>query len=141
VPRIPQWLLILAVSTVSTIGALTINLAHYLDFLYLLGSCFVPLFGVLLADWLVAGMRYRRNDFFAAPAFRPAPIGAWVAGFALYQWLQPVGPSWWTDIVRNAHPAQLAIGASLPSFALAFLLAGLAGLVRPSIARAAYQSS
>ena len=53
-PGVPQWLLILAVSTVATIGALTIDLAHYLDFLYLLGSCFVPLFGVLLADWLVA---------------------------------------------------------------------------------------
>jgi NCS1 family nucleobase:cation symporter-1 len=140
-PRVPQWLLILAVSTISTIGALTINLAHYLDFLYLLGSCFVPLFGVLLADWLVAGMRYRRDDFFAAPAFRPAFIGAWVAGFALYQWLQPVGPSWWTDIVKNAHPSQFSIGASLPSFTLAFLLAGLAGLARPSVARAAYQSS
>lgn len=135
-PRAPQRVLILAVSTVSTIGALTINLAHYLDFLYLLGSCFVPLFGVLLADWLVAGMQYRRDDFFAAPAFRPALIGAWVAGFALYQWLQPVGPEWWTSFVENAHPADFSIGASLPSFALAFLLAGVAGLMsrRPALA-------
>lgn len=129
-PRVPQRLLIFVVSTISTIGALTINLAHYLDFLYLLGSCFVPLFGVLLADWLVAGLQYRRDDFFAAPPFRPAFIGAWVAGFALYQWLQPVGPGWWTSFVENAHPAQFSIGASLPSFALAFLLAGLAGLMR-----------
>ena len=90
------------------------------------------------ADWLVAGMRYHHDDFFAAPAFRPAFIGAWVAGFALYQWLQPVGPSWWTDIVRIAHPTHFALGASLPSFALAFLLAGLAGLVSP-VARAAYE--
>jgi purine-cytosine permease-like protein len=138
-PGVPQRILIVVVSTIATIGALTINLAHYLDFLYLLGSFFVPLFGVLLADWLVAGMRYHRDDFFAAPAFRPAFIGAWVAGFALYQWLQPVGPSWWTDIVRNAHPTHFALGASLPSFALAFLLAGLAGLMRPSVARAAYE--
>jgi hypothetical protein len=43
--------------------------------------------------------------------------------------------------VKNAHPSQFSIGASLPSFALAFLLAGLAGVVRPSVARAAYQSS
>ncbi len=138
VPRVPQWMLIVAVSTTATIGALTIDLAHYLDFLYLLGSCFVPLFGVLLADWFVAGMRYRRNDFFAAPAFRPALIGAWIAGFALYQWLQPVGPGWWTDLVENAHPSQWSFGASLPSFALAFLLAGLAGLVRRPVARTAH---
>jgi nucleobase:cation symporter-1, NCS1 family len=129
VPGVPQRALILAVSALSTIGALTINLAHYLDFLYLLGSCFVPLFGVLLAHWLVAGMRYRRDDFFAAPALRPALMGAWVAGFALYQWLQPVGPSWWTDLVEKAHPSDWSIGASLPSFGLAFLLAGLAGLL------------
>ena len=134
-PRIPQRLLIVAVSTLTTVAALTINLAHYLDFLYLLGSCFVPLFGVLLAHWLVGGMQYRRDDFFAAPAFRPAFIGAWIAGFALYQWLQPVGPSWWTDVVENAHPSQWSLGASLPSFALAFVLAALAGLVtrRPAL--------
>jgi NCS1 family nucleobase:cation symporter-1 len=129
-PRVPQQILIVAVSTVATIGALTINLAHYLDFLYLLGSFFVPLFGVLLADWLVAGARYRREDFFAAPAFRAAPVSAWVAGFGLYQWLQPVGPHWWTSIVENAHPSHFALGASLPSFAVAFVLAGLAGLAR-----------
>ena len=133
VPGVPQRLLIAAASTVATIGALTIDLAHYLDFLYLLGSFFVPLFGVLLADWLVVGTRYHRDDFFAAPAFRPALIGAWVAGFALYQWLQPVGPSWWTDIVENAHPSQFEIGASLPSFALAFVLAWLARLASQSL--------
>ena len=109
IPGVPQRLIILAVTTVSTIGALTVNLANYLDFLYLLGSCFVPLFGVLLADWLIAGMQYRRDDFFAAPAFRPALIGAWVAGFALYQWLQPVGPSWWTNIIDRAHPVDVRI--------------------------------
>ena len=134
VPQVSQRVLILIVSTVATIGALTINLAHYLDFLYLLGSFFVPLFGVLLADWLVAGARYRRNDFFAAPGFRPALVGAWVAGFVLYQWLQPVGPSWWTSVVEHAHPAGFAIGASLPSFALAFLIAGLASRRRPALA-------
>ena len=138
VPRASQRLLIVVVAATATAGAIAINLSNYLTFLFLLGSVFVPLFGVLLADWLVAGMRYRRDDFFSAPAFRPALIGAWVAGFALYQWLQPVGPSWWTDIVENAHPSQWSFGASLPSFALAFLLAGLAGLMRPSVASTGY---
>jgi len=132
-PGVSQRILIVGVSTVATVGALTIELAHYLDFLYLLGSFFVPLFGVLLADWLAAGARYRRNDFFAAPSFRPALVGAWAAGFVLYQWLQPVGPGWWTSIVENAHPSQFDIGASLPSFALAFSLAMLAGLATQSL--------
>lgn len=130
-PRAPQRLLILLASGLATAGALTIGLAHYLDFLYLLGSFFVPLFGVLLADWLLAGARYTHEDVFRARAVRLDQIGAWLAGFALYQWLQPVGPGWWTSIVGHTHPGTVDIGASLPSFAAAFALAGLAGLLAP----------
>ena len=52
----PQRLLILAVAAVATAGTFVIDLVHYQDFLYLLGSFFVPLFGVLLAQW-IAGER------------------------------------------------------------------------------------
>jgi len=121
-PRVPQHLLIVLCSGLATAGALALNLAHYLDFLYLLGSCFVPLFGVLLADWLLAGANYTRNEIFRAPSVRAAGLAAWLAGFAAYQWLQPTGPSWWKDFVGNAHPGALHIGASLPSFGLAFAL-------------------
>jgi purine-cytosine permease-like protein len=136
-PRVPQRLLILAVAGVATAGAFVVDLVHYQDFLYLLGSFFVPLFGVLLAQW-VAGNR----DPFAAPDVRPAQIGAWLAGFCLYQWLAPVGPGSWVHLVDHTHPGQGAIGGSLPSFALAFVLSlalTLAGRAtarrdRPSIA-------
>jgi putative hydroxymethylpyrimidine transporter CytX len=136
-PRVPQRLLILAVAAVATAGAFVIDLVHYQDFLYLLGSFFVPLFGVLLAQW-IAGNR----DPFVAPEVRPAQIVAWLAGFCLYQWLAPVGPSSWVRLVDHTHPGQGAIGGSLPSFALAFVLSlalTLAGRAsarrdRPSIA-------
>src|SRR3712207_4735185 len=91
VPRIPQRALVAAVAVLATIGALTIELANYQTFLLLLGSFFVPLFGVLLADWLLAGAHYREGDVFGAPAFRPGLIAAWLLGFALYQWLHPLG--------------------------------------------------
>jgi nucleobase:cation symporter-1, NCS1 family len=116
-PRVPQRLLILAVAAVATAGTFVIDLVNYQSFLYLLGSFFVPLFGVLLAQW-VAGER----DPFRAPEFRPGQIVAWLAGFCLYQWLAPVGPSGWTHFVDHTHPGQGAIGGSLPSFALAFVL-------------------
>ena len=119
-PRAPQRLLILAVAAVATGGVFVIDLVQYGGFLYLLGSFFVPLFGVLLADWLLRGAHYTRDDVFRAPAVRPALVGAWLAGFALYQWLEPVGPGWWTSFVAHFHPQ--AVGASLPSFAAAFLL-------------------
>jgi putative hydroxymethylpyrimidine transporter CytX len=116
-PRVPQRLLILIVAALATGGTFVVNLVHYQDFLYLLGSFFVPLFGVLLAQW-VAG---ERNPF-GAPEVRPAQIVAWLAGFCLYQWLAPVGPSSWIHLVEHTDPGRGAIGGSLPSFGLAFVL-------------------
>jgi NCS1 family nucleobase:cation symporter-1 len=124
--RVPQRVLVVAASVAATAGALAIDLGSYLSFLVLLGSFFVPLFGVLLADWLVAGTRYRESDVFAAPPFRPGPVVAWLAGFALYQWLAPHGPGWWIDLVERTNPPDLGIGASLPSFAVALGLGAAA---------------
>ena len=105
-----------------------IDLRNYETFLFLLGSAFVPLFGVLLADWLLAGAHYSRDDIFAAPAVRPELIAAWVVGFCLYQWLSPQGPSWWTDAVSHLSPGHSGYTASLPSFAAAFVLGALGAL-------------
>ncbi len=116
-PRVPQRLLILAVAAVATAGTFAIDLVHYQDFLFLLGSFFVPLFGVLLAQWLIG-----ERDVFGAPSLRLGQIAAWLVGFLLYQWLSPVGPAWWTKLVEHSHPGRGAIGGSLPSFAAAFLL-------------------
>src|SRR5581483_10459595 len=49
-PRMPQRALILAVAAVATAGTFVIDLVNYQSFLYLLGSFFVPLFGVLIAQ-------------------------------------------------------------------------------------------
>jgi NCS1 family nucleobase:cation symporter-1 len=95
----------------------------------MLGSFFVPLFGVLLADWLVAGASYGTREVFGAPAFRPGLVAAWLAGFALYQWLYPQGPAWWVDLVERLEPQDLGIGSTLPSFALSFAAASVLALV------------
>jgi nucleobase:cation symporter-1, NCS1 family len=99
---------------------LTIDLLSYQSFLLMLGSFFVPLFGVLLADWLAAGSRYGERDVFGGPSVRWGMLAAWIAGFAVYQWLQPVGPSWWTDLLGEG--AGLDLGATLPSFAVSVAL-------------------
>jgi nucleobase:cation symporter-1, NCS1 family len=134
-PRVPQRLLIGASAAIATGGALLINLRSYQTFLFLLGSFFVPLLGVLIADWLLSGCRYTSDRFFAAPAFRPAQIGAWLVGFGLYQWLYPNGPSWWLSFIHH-QTAPFDFTASVPSFAASFGLAALAGLVarRPKAA-------
>jgi NCS1 family nucleobase:cation symporter-1 len=125
-PRVPQRLLIAVVGVVATAGTFVIDLQQYASFLLLLGSFFVPLFGVLLAQWL-AGCR----DPFAASEVRAGQIAAWLAGFCVYQWLSPVGPHWWTSLVAVTHPA---IGGSLPSFAAAFVVS--LGLTLPGRALA-----
>jgi purine-cytosine permease-like protein len=128
-PRASQRTLIVVVAATATGGAIAIDLGNYLTFLYLLGSVFVPLFGVLLADWLVRGAHYDEREVFAGPAVRWARLAAWVVGFALYQWLSPVGPSWWTDAVAHLSPGHARLTASLPSFAVAFGLTLLAAWV------------
>ncbi|HEV8460725.1 MAG TPA: cytosine permease [Gaiellaceae bacterium] len=138
-PRVPQRILVGGVAAIATIGALLIDLRNYQPFLYLLGSFFVPLFAVLLADWLASGRHYSAADIFAAPQFRFEMLAAWLVGFALYQWLSPQGPSWWTDLVSHTNPHALPWGgASLPSFAAAFVLAGVARALarRPILASA-----
>jgi nucleobase:cation symporter-1, NCS1 family len=115
VPEAPQRLLVAAVGGLAIAGALLIDLVQYQSFLFLLGSFFVPLFGVLAASFLGSDLR--------AVAVRWTGLIAWVAGVALYQWIQPTGPSWWTGLVEDVPGAgRFGGGASLPSFALAFAL-------------------
>jgi putative hydroxymethylpyrimidine transporter CytX len=129
-PRLRQRGLIVACSAIATLGALAIDLTRYAQFLYLLGAFFVPLFGVLLADWLRCGRHYRRADIFDGPLYRPGMIGAWLVGFFFYEWIaQTQGLGFWTEFLGRLHPLP-KIGASLPSFALAFGLAWLVGLFR-----------
>ena len=137
-PRAPQALLVTAVTAVATVGALTIDLVSYQSFLLLLGSFFVPLFAVLLADWTLAGRHYDEGRIFAAPALRIGPVVAWIAGFAVYQWLYPTGPAWWVEQVERLDPPSWGVGATLPSFAVA-LVVGLAAaaLSRARVPRAA----
>ena len=141
-PRVSQRMLIAGAAIVATGGALAIDMRSYQRFLLLLGSVFVPLLGVLVAHWLLNGAHYARHDIFDSPAVRPGSIIAWAAGFVLYEWLyQPADLGFWTRWLSHLPTPEYQIGASLPSFTLAFVLAGLAGLMRPSVVRAAYQWS
>ncbi len=138
-PAVPQRVLVAGTAAIATGGALLVDLRNYQPFLYLLGSFFVPLFGVLLADWLAAGRHYGSAHVFSSPAVRVLPLVAWLAGFCLYQWLYPDGPAWWTALVAHTDPHSLPWGgASLPSFALAFALTSAAELFlrRPALAQA-----
>jgi nucleobase:cation symporter-1, NCS1 family len=124
VPRASQRLLIVAVAVLATAISLGVNLTQYQQFLLLLGAFFVPLFGVLLADWLVAGRHYSSDRIFRGPAWRPGMIASWLAGFLLYEWIaQTQGLGFWSRLLAHLHPPGSGIGASLPGFAVSFTLA------------------
>jgi NCS1 family nucleobase:cation symporter-1 len=131
-PRASQRRLIVGVATLATAISLGVNLTQYQQFLLLLGAFFVPLFGVLLADWLIAGRHYTRDHIFEGPAWRPGMIGAWLLGFALYEWIaQTQGLGFWSRWLSHLHPTTGGIGASLPSFAVSFVLAtGITAVAR-----------
>jgi putative hydroxymethylpyrimidine transporter CytX len=121
--RVPQRALVVGAAVISTLGALGLDLTNYQQFLLLLGAFFVPLFGVLLADWLLNGMHYEPADIFDGPAYRPGMIAAWLIGFLVYEWLaQTPGLGFWTRFFAGLHPLHESIGASLPSFAVALAL-------------------
>jgi hypothetical protein len=63
-----------------------------------------------------------------APGVRIAALGPWLAGFLTYHWINPTGPAWWVDLVTRTVRTPLWerfpwLGASIPSFAVAFFVA------------------
>jgi putative hydroxymethylpyrimidine transporter CytX len=135
-PRVSQRALIVGASVLATAGALAIDMRSYQRFLLLLGAVFVPLLGVLLADWLLAGAHYTREHVFGGPAIRVGAIVAWLAGFLVYEWLyQPADLGFWSRWIAELPTPSYQIGASIPSFVTAFLLTAIA--VKLGSARAA----
>jgi NCS1 family nucleobase:cation symporter-1 len=108
------------IGIVSIILALVFDVTRYEGFLLLIGAVFVPLFGVLAADYFI--VRRGRYDPAAlldatgasgvAPGVRWQGALAWALGIGAYLWiagrLEPLG--------LGGLPA---IGASLPSLAIA----------------------
>ena len=103
-----------------------VTLGSYEAFLFLLGSVFIPLFAVLLADWAAGGLRRRKSD--DDPRLRPGMVLAWMTGFVVYHWIVAPGtmPAWWTRLVTDLLPhagQHTGWGASLPCFAVTFVVA------------------
>jgi cytosine/uracil/thiamine/allantoin permease len=122
--------------------AVVANVAQYEIFLFLIGSFFVPLFGILAADYFVARRRYDYQELYregGAYWYRDgvhwAGVVAWAAGFLVYQWVVPTAiPGWQSGlgmVFRWLHlPFPLSgvlpwLGASIPSFIVALVLYSL----------------
>jgi NCS1 family nucleobase:cation symporter-1 len=135
VPEAGQRRLVVALGLVGFALALVLSIERYQVFLFLIGSVFVPLAGVFAADYFVLRRgRLGEAALFAASGIRWRALIPWAAGFVLYQWSVAPGamPAGWTDVVATVFGRWLhlpiplfdaRLGASLPSFAVAFVLA------------------
>jgi nucleobase:cation symporter-1, NCS1 family len=124
-PRADRRVLAIGVGAAATVLALLVDVASYQDFLYLIGSVFVPLFAVFVVRYFVYHGWVRWNTSNRAPG-RWALLVPWILGFAVYQIVHPGQiPGWaavWLsvrDFLQFTPPAWLS--ASLFSFAVAFL--------------------
>jgi NCS1 family nucleobase:cation symporter-1 len=142
-PRASQAALTVATGAIAFVLALLVTMDRYEVFLFLIGSVFVPLGAVFLVDYFVRSRgRYGSEAVFGrvADGVRWAAVVPWVAGFVVYQWSVPTGPDWWTDGVEALFtwvglPFPLfgsRLGASLPSFVVAFALSLVLLRRRPS---------
>src|ERR671922_70407 len=132
-PNVSQRALVGIVGAISFILALAFTMERYEFFLFLIGSVFVPLFGVFAADYFVrARGRYGEATLFERTGVHARALVPWIAGFVLFHWCVPTGPQAWTDAVETVFAEWLSLpfplfdsrlGASLPSFAVAFALA------------------
>ncbi len=130
----PLWdrrILAAVIATVTTAGALFLTIADYENFLVLLGSVFVPMFGVLVTDFfVVSGGRW---DLSRRSRSRWLMLVPWAAGFATYQLINPGYISWWVTAWNWAGrhigftPASW-MSASILSFLVAAALTLLAGM-------------
>jgi nucleobase:cation symporter-1, NCS1 family len=132
VPEARQRRLIVAIGVVAFALALLLSIERYEVFLFLIGSVFVPLFGVFAADYFVLrGGRFGEGALFARTGVRWRAVVPWAAGIVLYQWCVAPGtmPGFWTRATTTVFADWLHVpfplfggrfGASLPSFALAF---------------------
>lgn len=136
-PGLSQRGLIVIVSAVVLMLALAIPLTQYESFLLLIGAFFVPLLGVLAADYFfVRGQRYMVDDLYNpngrygySGGFNFEAIVVWAIGVAVYLGVAglPIG---FGDIVGpwlGMEKLQIGgllpwLGGTLPSFAISFLL-------------------
>ncbi|HKN98277.1 MAG TPA: cytosine permease [Pseudonocardiaceae bacterium] len=136
-PRADRRVLTVGIGVLTTVFALLLDINSYVNFLTLIGSVFVPMFGVLAADYFVAG-RSKRWDVSVRARSRWGMLVAWLVGLAVYQLINPgdagAWSTFWVHVAGWLHvTAQSWMSASLFSFLAAGIVAYAADLVsRPA---------
>jgi nucleobase:cation symporter-1, NCS1 family len=120
------------IAALATAGALWLNITDYENFLDLIGSVFVPMSAVLVADYFVTSKGHW--DLSAAARSRWLMLLPWGAGFVTYQLINPGYVSWWASAWTSIGHAigftpATWMSASILSFGVAAVITLLTGAV------------
>ncbi len=117
-PKTGQKYLIVGFTALSAMLAMLVSVQQYEVFLLLIGSIFVPLFGVVLTDYyIVKRQKYTDQMLYARQnklGIGVPAITAWTLGALLNYILSPLSPIY--------IPQLPALGATIPSIAAASLI-------------------
>ncbi|GAB3667263.1 putative hydroxymethylpyrimidine transporter CytX [Nocardioides korecus] len=127
-PRWDRRAISVVVGALTTVLALVVNIYDYASFLSLIGSVFVPLFAVLVADRVC--LRGRPWDLSESAPTRWVMLLPWLAGFVVYQVLNPgqvqLWAHWWNALAGwVGFSPQVWMSASLSSFVVAAVVTAL----------------
>jgi putative hydroxymethylpyrimidine transporter CytX len=129
------------ITALVTAGALWLNIKDYENFLTLLGSVFVPLSAVLIADYFGAplfGETGRRWDLSTSAPSRWIMLLPWAVGFVVYQLINPGYVSWWASAWSSfGHDIGFTPAAWMSASILSFCAAGLVTLLTKAAAKLA----
>jgi NCS1 family nucleobase:cation symporter-1 len=127
------------ITALVTAGALWLNIADYENFLTLLGSVFVPMSAVLIADYFAAPhfqAQGRGWDLSASARSRWAMLLPWAVGFVVYQLINPGYISWWASAWTSfGHAIGFTPASWMSASILSFCAAGIVTLLVRVITR------
>lgn len=114
-PRLSQKMLVLIIGVIGMLTALIVPIEQYTSFLLLIGSLFIPLFGIVITDYLFVKKRkyiteelYLQNGrYWYQKGLNIRAIVAWLFGVISYHLI--VGYASW-------------LGGSIPSFIIAAII-------------------
>jgi putative hydroxymethylpyrimidine transporter CytX len=129
VPKVDRRVLAVGVGALATVLALAIDIQEYENFLFLLGSVFVPLFAVFIVDYYL--LRRRHWDVSDDAPDRWLMLLPWLIGFLSYQVVNPGSVGWWSRwwLARRADlfTPPTWLGATITSFLVAAALTLVVG--------------
>ena len=128
-PRADRRVLTVCIGALTTVLALVLNIDNYTGFLTLIGSVFVPLFGVLAADYFLVG-RSADWDTSVGARSRPGMVVAWLLGLAVYQLINPGDAGAWSTMwAKLASVLHFTPQGWMSASLLSFLVSGITAYI------------